>query len=119
MLAFEGNTAPYLQYVVARVRSILRKARTEGVPVPGEDGTAMPEVIRKWPTMPSGRWHWRSYVVDDTGRPCVCAPTSSSWPRPSPDSTAAPILQAPSVRSDATGVVAIGTERVMGAASAC
>ncbi len=45
MLAFEGNTAPYLQYVVARVRSILRKARTEGVPVPGEDGAAMPEVI--------------------------------------------------------------------------
>ena len=45
MLAFEGNTAPYLQYVVARVRSILRKARAEGVPVPGEGGVAMPDSI--------------------------------------------------------------------------
>ena len=42
MLALEGNTAPYLQYVVARVRSILRKARAAGVAVPGDRGEAMP-----------------------------------------------------------------------------
>ncbi|MEZ5382738.1 MAG: arginine--tRNA ligase [Microthrixaceae bacterium] len=45
MLAFEGNTSPYLQYVVARVRSILRKARAAGVPVPGEDGADLPDVV--------------------------------------------------------------------------
>jgi len=38
MLAFEGNTAPYLQYAHARIRSILRKAgETEE---PGDDGTS-------------------------------------------------------------------------------
>ncbi|MEZ5373897.1 MAG: arginine--tRNA ligase [Microthrixaceae bacterium] len=42
MLALEGNTAPYLQYVVARVRSILRKARAAGVAVPGDRGESMP-----------------------------------------------------------------------------
>jgi arginyl-tRNA synthetase len=45
MLAFDGNTAPYLQYVVARVRSILRKARAEDVPIPGEAGVPLPDVI--------------------------------------------------------------------------
>jgi arginyl-tRNA synthetase len=30
MLAFEGNTAPYLQYAHARIRSILRKAAEQG-----------------------------------------------------------------------------------------
>ena len=28
MLAFEGNTAPYLQYAIARIRSIVRKSET-------------------------------------------------------------------------------------------
>ena len=38
MLSFEGNTAPYLQYAHARIKSILRKAgrsqyrRTDPVP---------------------------------------------------------------------------------------
>jgi arginyl-tRNA synthetase len=32
MLAFEGNTGPYLQYAHARIRSIFRRA---GVPAPG------------------------------------------------------------------------------------
>jgi arginyl-tRNA synthetase len=31
MVAFEGNTGPYLQYAHARVRSIFRKARAEGI----------------------------------------------------------------------------------------
>ena len=37
MLAFEGNTAPYLQYAHARIRSILRKAGE--APDGGDDGT--------------------------------------------------------------------------------
>lgn len=31
MLSFDGNTAPYLQYVYARIRSILRKAEDMGI----------------------------------------------------------------------------------------
>ncbi len=34
MLAFEGNTAPYIMYAHARIRSILRKAAGEGVAPP-------------------------------------------------------------------------------------
>jgi arginyl-tRNA synthetase len=35
MLAFEGNTAPYLQYAHARIRSIFRRGKVE-VPGPGQ-----------------------------------------------------------------------------------
>jgi len=35
MLAFEGNTAPYLQYAHARIRSIFRRGNVE-VPAPGD-----------------------------------------------------------------------------------
>ncbi|MFZ1588422.1 MAG: arginine--tRNA ligase [Candidatus Microthrix parvicella] len=45
MLAFDGNTSPYLQYVVARVRSILRKSRVEGIAVPGERDEPVPDRI--------------------------------------------------------------------------
>ncbi len=38
MLAFEGNTAPYLQYAHARIRSIFRRAG-------GEEGVPPPEAI--------------------------------------------------------------------------
>ncbi len=40
MLAFEGNTAPYLQYAHARIRSILRKA---GEPDTGATDTSATE----------------------------------------------------------------------------
>lgn len=40
MLAFEGNTGPYLQYAVVRVRSIFRKAAEQGIEVPGRGGSA-------------------------------------------------------------------------------
>ena len=36
MLAMEGNTAPYMQYAYARVRSIERKAETRGIAVDAE-----------------------------------------------------------------------------------
>ncbi len=36
MLAMDGNTAPYMQYAYARVRSIERKAQTRGVDIQSE-----------------------------------------------------------------------------------
>jgi arginyl-tRNA synthetase len=36
MLAMEGNTAPYMQYAYARVKSIERKAESKGVSIPDE-----------------------------------------------------------------------------------
>jgi len=35
MLALNGNTAPYLQYAYARIRSIFRKAAADGAPASG------------------------------------------------------------------------------------
>jgi arginyl-tRNA synthetase len=44
MLAFEGNTAPYLQYAHARIRSILRKAEaTSGTAADGTEPTLATE----------------------------------------------------------------------------
>ena len=44
MLAFEGNTAPYLQYAHARIRSILRKAEAApGTAAEGVEPTLAPE----------------------------------------------------------------------------
>jgi len=40
MLAMDGNTAPYMQYAYARVRSIERKAQTRGVDVQNELASA-------------------------------------------------------------------------------
>jgi arginyl-tRNA synthetase len=36
MLAMDGNTAPYMQYAYARIKSIERKARERGIDVEGE-----------------------------------------------------------------------------------
>lgn len=33
---FNGNTGPFIQYTYARIRSILRKAQTEGIEIPAE-----------------------------------------------------------------------------------
>ena len=44
MLAFEGNTAPYLQYAHARIRSILRRAEAApGTAAGGDEPTLAPE----------------------------------------------------------------------------
>lgn len=56
MLAFEGNTAPYLQYAHARIRSIFRKAG-QGVPGPEAIAIAAPAeralalVLLRFPTV--------------------------------------------------------------------
>ena len=36
MLAMEGNTAPYMQYAYARVKSISRKAKTNNIDIEDE-----------------------------------------------------------------------------------
>jgi arginyl-tRNA synthetase len=42
MLAMDGNTAPYMQYAYARVRSIERRAESKGVDIPKElEGIAL------------------------------------------------------------------------------
>ena len=46
LLALNGNTAPYLQYAYARIRSIFRKGGLEAAPAPGPDaqlGLSAPE----------------------------------------------------------------------------
>jgi arginyl-tRNA synthetase len=43
MLAFEGNTAPYLQYAHARIRSILRKAADTAVAATDAEPTLVPQ----------------------------------------------------------------------------
>ncbi|MEP7203322.1 MAG: arginine--tRNA ligase [Ilumatobacteraceae bacterium] len=44
MLAFEGNTAPYLQYAHARIRSILRKGEAEET-IPVDEGSVEPAMV--------------------------------------------------------------------------
>ncbi len=39
MLAMDGNTAPYMQYAYARIKSIERKAESKGVDIPAELGS--------------------------------------------------------------------------------
>ena len=39
---FNGNTGPFIQYTYARIRSILRKAQTEGIAIPAQLGDNMP-----------------------------------------------------------------------------
>ena len=39
---FNGNTGPFIQYTYARIRSILRKAKAEGIDIPAQLGADMP-----------------------------------------------------------------------------
>ncbi|MBQ7421545.1 MAG: arginine--tRNA ligase [Prevotella sp.] len=39
---FNGNTGPFIQYTHARIRSILRKAKAEGISIPSELGSNAP-----------------------------------------------------------------------------
>ncbi len=52
MLAMDGNTAPYMQYAYARVKSIGRKAQTKGVDVESElAGLNRQDVLRQKATL--------------------------------------------------------------------
>ena len=85
MLALNGNTGPYLQYAVARIRSIFRKGGIDPAQVTGPIQVTEPAeralalklldfgaTVVRWATL------WNR-----TG----CAPTCSTWPRRSPRST--------------------------------
>jgi arginyl-tRNA synthetase len=43
MLSFDGNTAPYLQNAYVRIRSIFRKAESQGIAAPGDAAIALRE----------------------------------------------------------------------------
>jgi arginyl-tRNA synthetase len=45
MLAFDGNTAPYLMYAHARIRSILRKGAAEAGAAPGALALEAPQEV--------------------------------------------------------------------------
>ncbi len=47
MLAFEGDTGPYLQYALVRIKSILRKAAAEGITLDASAGLAINEPQEK------------------------------------------------------------------------
>jgi arginyl-tRNA synthetase len=47
MLALNGNTAPYLQYAHARIRSILRRAEAEGIAVDAPDQLRLDETAER------------------------------------------------------------------------
>jgi len=51
MLALNGNTAPYLQYAHARIRSILRRAEAEGVDLGTPDTLVLDEPAERALTM--------------------------------------------------------------------
>jgi arginyl-tRNA synthetase len=48
MLALEGNTAPYLQYVVVRTRSLFRKAAEQSIDTKRTDATVPLEALTEW-----------------------------------------------------------------------
>tara|TARA_B110000858_G_scaffold198527_1_gene266252 strand:- start:2047 stop:3786 length:1740 start_codon:yes stop_codon:yes gene_type:complete len=64
MLSFEGNTAPYLMYAYARIRSILRKQETglEGVQITSVSESAERNLLLKIMQLPE--------VVDMVARDC-------------------------------------------------
>jgi arginyl-tRNA synthetase len=47
MLALNGNTAPYLQYAHARIRSILRRAEAEGIGLDPPEGLVLDEAAER------------------------------------------------------------------------
>jgi arginyl-tRNA synthetase len=84
MLAFEGNTAPYLQYAHARIRSILRKVPASRRPPPEWNRRWCPGARARPPAAavrPAVHGHSRSTARIDSPR------TSSTWPRTSRRST--------------------------------
>ena len=83
MLAFEGNTGPYLQYAHARIRSIFRRAQVPP-PAPG----ALPAARRApgacaGPAAAAASRRRSRRRRRPTARPSS-APTSSTWPPRSP-----------------------------------
>ena len=90
MLALNGNTAPYLQYAYARIRSIFRKGNvgqgvSPGPPARSSLQLAPPKSWRSPGTCSISAWCWKP--SPKTTGPISSATTSTSWPATSPAST--------------------------------
>ena len=101
MLAFDGNTAPYLQYAHARICSIFRRAGIE----PARDAQTVTVSSR-----PSAPWRWscsasrRSAPRSRSRWSCNRWPaTCSTWRPPSRRSTSAARSCAPRARPARVG----------------
>ena len=85
MLAFEGDTGPYLQYAHARVRSIFRRLGepwdARAVLRPDQPARARPGPRAPGAARGGGRARWRP--TSRTGSAPIC----STWPSASPRST--------------------------------
>ena len=87
MLAFEGNTGPYLQYAHARIRSIFRRGEVDaGGPRRRRPGAGRAGRSGPWP-WPCSASRGRCATRRAPASPTASAPTCSTWPRPSPPST--------------------------------
>ena len=98
MLAFEGNTAPYLQYAHARIRSILRKAAREsrsGADAITDELVADDMVAEERASSCSSCSSTRPCTTRSTSTArTACAPTCSTWRRASPSFyEACPVLE--------------------------
>lgn len=72
ILSFEGNTAPYLQYSYARIKSILRKAKEEGKYIKG-DITILKEKQEKALSLAMLRFPNAVLKASETYRPNILA----------------------------------------------
>ena len=97
MLAFDGNTAPYLQYAHARICSIFRRAGVDrDVRAVGSRSRSARRRNGRSPCSCSAiRRAVARHARARTAR-TGCAPTCSSWRRTSPRSTSLPGAEAPS-----------------------
>ena len=94
LLALNGNTAPYLQYAYARIRSIFRKGDVEQaylacpsspIAMPAIRSSTLPKNWRSPGTCSTSAWCWKPSPTI-TG-PISSAITSTNWPGTSPLST--------------------------------
>ena len=98
MIAFEGDTGPYLQYAHARVRSIFRRL---GAPLGARTRRFALEPHQRSATSPSGLLalpRGRSSVARERSSRTGSASTSSTWPSASPPSTTPARCCAPRAR---------------------
>ena len=86
MLAFDGNTAPYLQYAHARIRSIFRRIDLDPAAVAGVV-PQLGEVQERALAVKILGYEAAVRERSSAGPPTGCATTCTSWPARSPTST--------------------------------
>ncbi|MDR1817092.1 MAG: arginine--tRNA ligase [Puniceicoccales bacterium] len=77
LLAFDGNTAPYLLYAVARIRSIFRKAGEQGAGSGEQEGSAGEEGQRD---KGKGQKAATGGAADADSLPAPCSPSALETP---------------------------------------